>query len=91
MSCAMDMPELQDEIDRLRVRKSELEDIISHAETKTGRVDREALISYMKRTAKELECNPAAAIRELVKIYAHADGSCTVNIGVHISHCGDRI
>ena len=85
------MPELQEEIDRLRVRKSELEDIISHAETKAGRVDREALISYMKRTAEELECNPVAAIRELVKIYAHADGSCTVNIGVHISHCGDRI
>lgn len=85
------MPELQEEIDRLRVRKSELEDIIGNAEAKTGKVDRDSLIAYMKKAAEELKTNPAAAIKELVKIYAHADGSCTVNIGVHISHCGGRI
>lgn len=85
------MPELQDEIDRLRVRKSELEDIISNAEAHTGKIDKNSLIAYMKKAAEELENNPAAAIKELVKIYAHADGSCTVNIGVHLSHCGDRI
>ena len=85
------MPELQEEIDRLRIRKSELEDIISNAEAHTGKVDRNSLIAYMKKAAEELESNPASAIKELVKIYAHADGSCTVNIGVHLSHCGDRI
>lgn len=85
------MPELQEEIDRLRIRKSELEDIISNAEAHTGKVNRDSLIAYMKKAAEELENNPAAAIKELVKIYAHADGSCTVNIGVHLSHCGDRI
>ena len=85
------MPELQEEIDRLRVRKSELEDIISNSEAKTGKVDRDKLIEYMKKTAEELEANPAAAVKELVKIYAHADGTCTVNIGVHIDDCGGRI
>lgn len=85
------MPELQEEIDRLRVRKSELEDIISNAEAKTGKVDKDKLIAYMKKAAEELETNPAAAIKELIEIYAHADGSCTVNIGVHIDNCGDRI
>ncbi|MBO5329575.1 MAG: recombinase zinc beta ribbon domain-containing protein, partial [Anaerotignum sp.] len=87
----LEFPELQEEMDRLRVRKSELEDVIAHADKKTEKVDREKLIAYMKKTAEELEANPKAAIRELVKIYAHADGSCTVNIGVHIGNCGDRI
>ena len=84
------MPELQEEMDRLRIRKSELEEIIAHAENKIGRVNKELLIAHMKKTADELESNPAAAIKELVKIYAHADGSCTVNIGVHLKDCGDE-
>lgn len=87
----LEIPELQEEIDRLRIRKSELEDIIANAEAKTGKVDRKRLIAYLKKTAENLRTDPAAAIKELVKIYAHADGSCTVNIGVHISHCGGRI
>ncbi len=57
------MPELQEEIDRLRVRKSELEDIISNVESKTGKVGRDKLIAYMKKTAEELETDPAAAKR----------------------------
>lgn len=85
------MPELQEEIDRLRVRKSELEDIIANAECKTGKVDRDILISYLKRAAEELESDPSAAMKDLVKIYAHADGTCTVNIGVHTQYCGGRI
>lgn len=84
-------PELEEELDRLRVRKSELEDIVANAEKKSGHVDREKLIAYLKNTAEHLEENPKVAIREMVKIYAHADGSCTVNIGVHLSDCGDRI
>lgn len=84
------MPELQEEMDRLRIRKSELEDIIANSEGKTGKIDKDLLIVRMKKAAEELECNPAAAVKELVKIYAHADGSCTVNIGVHISNCGDE-
>lgn len=85
------LPELQEEIDRLRVRKSELEDMIANAEAKNGKVDRDSLVSYLKRTAEELETNPASAVKSLAKIYAHADGTCTVNIGVHTAYCGGRI
>ncbi len=85
------LPELQEELDRLRMRKSELEDVIANAENESQKVDRNSLVSYLKRTAEELETNPTAAVKRLAKIYAHADGTCTVNIGVHTAYCGDRI
>lgn len=87
----LEFPELQEELDRLRVRKSELEDVIANAEKKSGHVDRNKLIAYLRNATEHLEENPKAAIREMVKIYAHADGSCTVNIGVHLKDCGDTL
>ena len=93
----MDIPELQDEIDRLKVRKSELEDIIAKAESDRPTIDPAAVEAMLKEDAERIEQTLtqqelAAVIKQYVtKIYAHMDGSCTVNVGVHIASCGGRI
>lgn len=93
----MTLPELQDEVDRLKVRQSELEDILARAGSETPRIDPEAVEAMLKEDADRINesLTPqelAAFIRQYVtKIYAHADGSCAVNVGVHISSCGGRI
>ena len=87
----LSIPELQDEIDRLRIWKAESENRIANAGSAAGKADREKLVSYLKKTAEDIETNPTAAVKELVKIYAHVDGTCTVNIGVNTRRCGGRI
>lgn len=93
----MDLPELQNELDRLRVRKSELEDILAKAASEHPTVDPAAVEAMLREDAGHIEENLtqqelAALLRQYItKIYAHADGSCTVNIGVHIVGCGGRI
>lgn len=93
----MDLPELQDEIDRLRVRQSELEDILERHSSQTPTVDPGAVETMLREDAQriEQELTPqelSTIVRQYVtKIYAHADGSCAVNVGVHISNCGGRI
>lgn len=90
----MDIPELQDEIDRLRVRQSELEDILAKASSETPQIDPKAVEQMLREDAAKIgqsltQKELAALIRQYVtKIYAHADGSCTVNVGVHINSCG---
>lgn len=87
----LDIPELRDEIDRLRNRKAELEDIIKTREAKEGAPVDPAAISEVLRTAVEkMEAGDVKSIvRQLVqKIYADPDGSYTVELGVHINGCG---
>lgn len=85
----LDIPELSDEIDRLRVRKSELEDIISYNEQNKQELDKDTVVEMLREAKFNCGSNDKAAINTLVtKIYAHADGSATVNIGVHITGCG---
>lgn len=83
-------PELQEEMDRLRVRKSELEDIIARAEAAKAEVNPDDIIRLLHESLESIE---RAEIKRAIqyhisKIYAHADGSCTVNVGVHLSGCG---
>ena len=93
----MDIPELQDEIDRLRVRQSELEDIIAKAESDRPAIDPAAVEAMLREDAERIEGTLtqqelAQVLRQYVtKIYAHMDGSCSVNVGVHIDSCGGRI
>lgn len=90
----MDIPELQDEIDRLKVRQSELEDIIAKAQTDRPTIDPAAVEAMLREDAERIEGaltqqELAKVLRQYVtKIYAHMDGSCTVNVGVHITSCG---
>lgn len=87
----MEIPELKDEIDSLRVRKSELEDIIARNSKYTKSINKEKLVRLLQGTYENFEWNVKEAIKtHVTKIYAHVDGSFTVNIGVHIDYCGGR-
>ena len=44
----MDIPELKDEVDRLRVRKTELEYIIKYKSRSDKQIDRDKLIEMLK-------------------------------------------
>lgn len=81
----MDIPELRDEIDRLRVRKSELEDIIAQAQSGNKNIDPEQLEAYLSGLVSQLEKAPETVLKDIIKIYAYEDGSYTVNIGVHMN------
>jgi len=83
----MDIPELHAEIDKLRVRKSELEDIIGRREASVRRVDPKSIEALFRDSVDNFNPeNMRSIIRQHVtKIYAHADGSYSVNVGVHIN------
>ena len=88
----LDVPELKDELDRLRVRKSELEDIISYNSTQHTKIKKESVIKLFTECVNNIDTNRKEAIKSFItKIYAHSDGSATVNMGVHINGCGGRI
>lgn len=86
----MYFPELQDEMDRLRVRKNELEEIIATVESNQRKVSVEDVLKLFDYSVELLEeGNVQQAIqRHVTKIYAHADGKCTINMGVCINGCG---
>lgn len=89
----MDIPELQSEIDRLRIRKGELEDIIFNKSHNAGKkVDPKHIIAMFQRAVDEWDdIHIKGIIQDFVtKIYANPDGSYTVNIGVHIHGAGGR-
>lgn len=84
----LDIPELHDELLKLRTRKSELEDIIQRASSKVP-VDAGRIVDYLKQTVSNLESNEnlKSTIQSLIRVYAHADGSFDINIGVHMASC----
>jgi site-specific DNA recombinase len=95
----MDMPdfkEMREEIDLLRIRKTELEDVIARNSVTTKKLDVNKLIEFFQLSAATFDENTKEAVKEHVtKIYAHADGSFTVNVGVnlgvvHATYCGGR-
>lgn len=85
-------PELETEIDRLRVRQSELKDILAVRESHKQGVaaeDIEKLLNYYIENWDD--AHKKEIINGLIpKIYAHADGTFTVNMGVHLIGCGGR-
>ena len=88
------LPELEEEIAVLRLRKGELDNIIARNASNTQKLDKNKLVELFKYSAANMEAD--ADIKEAIKchvekIYAHADGSFTVNVGVHIKYCGGRI
>lgn len=83
----MNLPELEEELDRLRVRKSELEDIIQRKTAERPEVDPAAIVQLFQNAVENWNPeNLKEILKSLItKIYAHVDGSYTVNVGVHIS------
>ena len=77
----------------LRVRKSELQDIIDQNEKNTNPISEELVLARLKSAAALVDVDFVSCVRSFVtKVHAHADGSCTVNLGVvHKTYCGDRI
>lgn len=88
-----EFPELEEEIHRLRTRKSELEDIISVNTSDRPQVDPAAIVKlFQDSIASWNEENIPNIIKyHITKIYAHSDGSYEVEIGVHTDYCGGRI
>nr|WP_319489030.1 hypothetical protein [uncultured Caproiciproducens sp.] len=90
----MEFPELKDEVSRLRVRKSELEDIIAHSASSCGaKPDPAKIIDIFCYSAEHFNDEHLKEIINfhITKIYANIDGSFTVNIGVHLDGCGGQI
>ena len=86
------MPELEEEVSSLRIRKSELEDIIARNASNTKKLDKSQLANFFRSSAENVDDNIKETVKQhITKIYAHADGSFTVNVGVHIAYCGGRI
>lgn len=86
------IPELEQELDRLRVRRDELQGIIQRAAANQSKVSPESIVALFRSAAEHISDDPRRVIKQFVtKIYAHIDGSFTVNIGVHMDGCGRGI
>lgn len=84
-------PELQQEIDRLQLRKSDLKDIITYKSSGKQPITKEEIIVLLEDAKKLLETDIDNAIKSCVnKIYAYPDGSYTVEVGVHITGSSGR-
>lgn len=86
----MDYPELRDEMDKLRVRKSELANVIELTSRPAPEVTPEQIESVFDAAREALNSDaPKLAVQTCVqKIYAHTDGSFAIDIGVHTNGCG---
>lgn len=86
-------PELEETIDKLRIRKSELEDIIQYRENNNTQISKEDIVKLFEYSAEHIDDNNIKAVikNHVTKIIAHEDGSCTVFVGVHLGNCGSRI
>ncbi len=84
-----DFPELRTELDRLRVRKSELEDIIGRRTASRKTVNPANIVKVFQFALDDRDNSLPKIIRQHITIiYAHADGTYSVNIGVHINVIG---
>ena len=85
----IDYPELQEEMFKLRVRKSELEDIISRGEEKKP-VDVEKIEKFLRESLDQIDENAKQVCKSLVKVYAHPNGNFDIEVGVHMDGCGSQ-
>lgn len=87
----MDIPELPAEIDRLRARKSELQDIIAHKEKGGKQINPDSIVGRFNRALEYWDSDLKRILQEFVtRIYANPDGSFSVEVGVHIDGAGGR-
>jgi len=83
----IDYPELQQELFRLRVRKSELEDIVGNKNPHKP-VKPERISAFLRHCVETWDSDLRGVIRDMIKVYAHPNGDFDVEIGVHIVDCG---
>lgn len=85
----LEFPELQAEINRMRIRKSELDDIITRNEKSTTKLDKSKLVALFNESLANWDMDIKTILQtHITKIYANTDGTITVNVGVHINGCG---
>ena len=84
------IPELEEELDRLRIRKAELEDVIKIRSADRPTITKEAVAQLLRESVNTWndENLPDIIRQHVQKIYAHADGTFTVHVGVHLAGCG---
>lgn len=86
-----DFPELHDEMDKLRLRKSELEDIIGRRTARREPVDPASIVKIFRESVEKWDTDLQHVLREHIsKIYACTDGTFSINVGVHLNGCGGR-
>ena len=86
-----DIPELHDEMDKLRIRKSELEDIIGQRQARRTEVNAKDIERLFIKSVERMDSDLPRVLKEHIsKIYAHTDGTFSINVGVHLSGCGGR-
>lgn len=84
--------ELRDEMDKLRARKSVLEDIIYRNARNSKKADAENIYNVLKEASENIDKNIQNVVKTLItKIYAHNDGSITINVGASVTGCGGGI
>ena len=84
-----DFPELHAELDRLRVRKGELEDIIGRRQARRRAVDPQDIVKIFRQSTENWDTDLPKILREHIeKIYACTDGTFSINVGVHLTGCG---
>lgn len=84
-----DFPELHEEMDRLRVRKGELEDIIGRRTARRTPVDPQKIVKIFRQSTENGDADLPKLLKEHIeKIYACTDGTFSINVGVHLSGCG---
>ena len=88
-----DLPELKAELDRLRSRKAELQEIIQTRSAARPPVTPAAVEQLLRESVASWNDDnlPEIIRHHVLKIYACADGSCTVHVGVHMHGCGRGI
>ena len=68
-----------------------MQDIIA-AGSQNKKVDTQAIVRLFQSALENWDTDIYNIVKQHVtKIYAHADGTFTVNIGVHMNGCGGRI
>ena len=65
------LPELEEEINTMRIRKSELEDIIARNSTKTHKRDKSKLVEFFNLSTQNIDENIKEIVKQhITKIYA---------------------
>ena len=85
------MPELRDEMEKLRIRRIKLDSIITTAENKGPRINVKALADLLRADADNLESKDPEVIRATIRrhvpfITANPDGTITVTIGYNFGN-----
>ena len=89
----MDIPEIKEEIERLRERKLELENIMSYSAIEDKAISEAEIQQCLKEIVEEANAKDARTLVNtfLQKIYANPDGTIAIHLSVHINGCGRRI